>query len=182
MSQLQTLYQQLSNTHHVSVEAIQVLVRALVEGGYRSANFNHPELGGVGKWNGGDVILGDMSQEALRLKIWRIVQGLLPTLQQTIPPEPIQEADATFVMPWWNDVTLREPVLKGMFESTTFGYFLEGARVVVKQSEHITHYDASGHLVTDLQMMSGARGQMVLVLQTLSGDIAVSDLPQLDHI
>lgn len=183
MTDLTPLYKQVSATYGLSIEAIEVLAQALVEGGYRSASFNHRELGGVGKWNGGDVILGDMSQEAWRLKIWRAIQALLPTLQQTIRAAPVADTDdATFVMMWWADVTLREPAISGVFESLTYGYFLEAGRVVVRNEDHHTlmHYDARGLLVTGLDVAAGERGQRVLVLRSINGDVPVHELPPIE--
>ena len=47
--------------HGVSTDAALTLLRALVAGRGDMAQFNHPELGGMGQWSqGGMTMVGDM--------------------------------------------------------------------------------------------------------------------------
>ena len=46
---------ELARRHSVSDDAVQVLLSAIVAGHGRQAQFNHPDLGGMGQWSPGMV-------------------------------------------------------------------------------------------------------------------------------
>ena len=59
MSQLNSQWQQklaeLTQKYQLSEPAIMVLLQALIKGNGKMAQFNHPELGGVGQWLPGGI-------------------------------------------------------------------------------------------------------------------------------
>ena len=56
--------------HGVSPAAAETLLVALVAGGGTQAQFNVPELGGMGQWSrGGMVMVGDMFNNALKARV-----------------------------------------------------------------------------------------------------------------
>jgi hypothetical protein len=60
---------ELAATYQVSPSAIQELIRALRTGGGQ-AQFNHPDLGGMGQWGGGNMIMiGDMFNHGLKDRV-----------------------------------------------------------------------------------------------------------------
>ncbi|NJO16481.1 MAG: hypothetical protein HC877_12285, partial [Thioploca sp.] len=74
MSQLNSQWQQqlteLTQKYQLSEHAIMVLWQALIKGNGKMAQFNHPELGGIGQWlPGGMTMISDMSNSSLKMVI-----------------------------------------------------------------------------------------------------------------
>ena len=56
--------------HGVGAAAAEALLAALVAGGGSQAQFDIPELGGMGQWSqGGMVMIGDMFNNALKARV-----------------------------------------------------------------------------------------------------------------
>jgi len=56
--------------HGVGTDAVVVLLHALVAGGGTAAQFNHPDLGGMGQWSqGGMIMVGDMFNQGLKARV-----------------------------------------------------------------------------------------------------------------
>ena len=56
--------------HRVSVDAVLTLLRALVVGHGTMAQFNHPELGGMGQWTqGGMTMVGSLFDHGLKARV-----------------------------------------------------------------------------------------------------------------
>ena len=56
--------------HGVSPDVALTLLGALDQGNGRQAQFNHPELGGMGQWSqGGMIMIGDMFNQGLKHRV-----------------------------------------------------------------------------------------------------------------
>jgi len=56
--------------HAVSIEAVVTMLRALIEGNGSQAQFSHPDLGGMGQWSqGGMIMVGDMFNQGLKHRV-----------------------------------------------------------------------------------------------------------------
>lgn len=54
----------------VSIDAVEHLLMAVIAGQTTQAQFNHPELGGMGQWSrGGMIMIGDMFNNSLKAKV-----------------------------------------------------------------------------------------------------------------
>ena len=47
------ILEDVARRHSVSIEAVVIMVRALMEGNGSQAQFSHPDLGGMGQWSQG---------------------------------------------------------------------------------------------------------------------------------
>jgi hypothetical protein len=66
----QRLIEDIAQRHKVSADAALTLLRALVVGHGGMAQFNHPELGGMGQWTqGGMTMVGDMFNQGLKARV-----------------------------------------------------------------------------------------------------------------
>lgn len=66
----QRIIGEIAQRHGVSADAVLTLVRALVAGHGTMAQFNHPELGGMGQWTqGGMTMVGDMFNQGLKARV-----------------------------------------------------------------------------------------------------------------
>src|SRR4051812_960725 len=90
----------LAARYGVSMGAVEVLANALRISGGKQAQFNHPELGGMGQWQPGMIMIGDMFNSALKAR----VDGLATELSQlilTTAPKVGFEAMSGFSGGWW---------------------------------------------------------------------------------
>ena len=68
--------------HGVSLDAALALLGALAEGNGRQAQFNHPDLGGMGQWSqGGMIMIGDMFNHGLKARVDALCNELAGLLQ-----------------------------------------------------------------------------------------------------
>ena len=71
-----------ADRHGVSLDAVRHLMRALEAGNGTMAQFDHPELGGMGQWfSGGMVMVGRMFDAELKAR----VAGLCAELADALP-------------------------------------------------------------------------------------------------
>ncbi|MEN0073743.1 MAG: SHOCT domain-containing protein, partial [Paracraurococcus sp.] len=69
--------------HGVSTDAAATLLRALAQGGGTMAQFSHPELGGMGQWSqGGMIMVGDMFNQGLRARVDALCTELAGLLRE----------------------------------------------------------------------------------------------------
>jgi hypothetical protein len=72
--------------HGVGREAALVLLHALAAGGGAMAQFSHPELGGMGQWSqGGMVMVGDMFNHGLKARVDALCRALATALHGAEP-------------------------------------------------------------------------------------------------
>ena len=77
----------LAQRHGVSVDAVMVMLQALINGNGTMAQFNHPEFGGSGQWlQGGMTMVGDMFNYQLQ----GTVNGICSELSGLLANEPLQ--------------------------------------------------------------------------------------------
>lgn len=65
----------------VSLEAARAVFDALAAGGGRMAQFNHPDLGGMGQWSQGSTQVGDMFNQKLKERVGALCSTLAGQLQ-----------------------------------------------------------------------------------------------------
>src|ERR1700709_2679436 len=86
---------EIAQRHGFSADAARAVVEALRRGGGGMAQFNHPELGGMGQWAmGGMLMIGDMFNHDLKAR----VDGLCRDLAAIPAPVP---AAAEPAGQWW---------------------------------------------------------------------------------
>src|SRR5258708_23740162 len=82
---------EVAKRHGVRLEAARALLGALVEGHGRQAQFNHAELGGMGQWShGGMIMIGDMFNQGLKFR----VDALCNDLSGLLDREPSRAAQS----------------------------------------------------------------------------------------
>lgn len=60
----------IANRHGVSLDAVEHLLMAVMAGQGNQAQFNHPDLGGMGQWSqGGMTMVGDMFNHGLKARV-----------------------------------------------------------------------------------------------------------------
>src|ERR1700710_2630216 len=76
----------IADRHGVSTDAARQLLSSLAAGGGRQAQFNHYELGGMGQWSqGGMIMIGDMFNQGLKSRVAALCDELAQALQGSSP-------------------------------------------------------------------------------------------------
>jgi hypothetical protein len=78
----QLLVQEVAQRHGVGTDAVMNLLYALVAGGGSMAQFSHPDLGGMGQWSqGGMIMVGDMFNNGLKYRVDALCNDLANVLR-----------------------------------------------------------------------------------------------------
>lgn len=76
------LVEEVAQRHGVSTDAVMNLLYALVAGGGTMAQFSHPDLGGMGQWSqGGMIMVGDMFNNGLKYRVDALCNDLANVLR-----------------------------------------------------------------------------------------------------
>lgn len=162
----------IAERHGMSVEAVQHLARALATGHGNMAQFDHPELGGLGQWSrGGMIMVGRMNDHALKARIDALCTELAATLP---PPE-------THGLPgagnWWPD-GLGVPSSVGAQDGTRYAFFPTSRRLAVETGGQIKLYDLGDRAVTGVSQQQG--GGASFRFSGPAGSFALDDLTPVD--
>jgi hypothetical protein len=206
MSQLNSQWQQklaeLTQKYQLSEPAIMVLLQALIKGNGKMAQFNHPELGGVGQWlPGGMTMISDISNSYLKMVIDNLCSELAILIkdnyfnpikgdelltnpgsnqqqqqsQGNIDNSQAAKANLFNLGPWW-PTELGTPTISGSQNHLLYAYFADKQRLVLKNQEEIYVYDTLHHHISGVSQQQGSSSQL-LIFTSQAGTFAVADLP-----
>ncbi|MCI4679887.1 SHOCT domain-containing protein [Rhodoblastus acidophilus] len=185
----QTL-QNLANAHGVSFDAALVLMQALVAGNGTQAQFSHPDLGGMGQWSrGGMIMIGDMFNNSLKYKVSQLCDELSGLLrhQSFFAPAPSQSqmqsqgggAGVSFFVQgssgsWW-PAELGSPSSSGAQNDLRYAYFPGTRRLAIQQGGVTRIYDTGDHMIGGVSQQQS--GDQSLTFTSQYGPVRVADLP-----
>lgn len=191
------LVENLANRHGVSTDAVTTLLMSLAVGGGRQAQFNHWELGGMGQWSqGGMIMIGDMFNNGLKHRVDALCNDLSVAMQTTslFAPPPLAtpgssqsqssgfgQATGTsffnagsFGNRWPTE--LGHPSSTGSQNDLHYAVFPETRRLALDQGGHVTVYDTGDHHISGFAQAQG--GGQSITLTSQYGLVRLSDLPQ----
>jgi hypothetical protein len=163
----------IARRYNLSEEAIRTLLYALQQGNGIAAQFNHPELGGMGQWMaGGMTMVGDMFNHALKAKVDQVCTELSTLLRQTSgATTPAAEPQSR----WW-PAEFGSPTASGSQNSMRYAYFAQARRLAVVVHNHVTIYDTQDHRISGvMQQQAGSSG---LVFTSQKGQVPLNKLPK----
>ncbi|RAI59960.1 SHOCT domain-containing protein [Roseicella frigidaeris] len=174
--------------HGVSADAAATLLQALVQGGGGMAQFSHPELGGMGQWSqGGMIMVGDMFNQGLRARVDALcteLAGLLREGPVFAAPAPGAAAGGFgegfgggFGGNWW-PAELGAPASSGGQNDMRYAYFPAARRLAVQQGGRTSLYDTGTRQIYGASQQQGA-GQS-LSFSTDQGTVRLEELQPLD--
>src|SRR5215208_823281 len=168
------LVSDIAQRHGVSVDTALTLLRALVAGHGAMAQFNHPELGGLGQWSqGGMVMVGDMFNHSLKARVDALCSELASLLRNqpsivaaTSPTQSQHQSsgqgvsvfvpgDALSSGVWW-PAELGQPSSTGSQNNLRYAFFPVAHRLAVEKGGHVTVYDTGDHLISGVSQQQGA--------------------------
>ena len=147
------------------------------------AQFSIPELGGMGQWSqGGMIMVGDMFNNGLKYRVDALCNDLANLLRgsvQLFAPPPVQQT-AGFGSPmqsganWW-PADLGHPSSSGGQNDMRYAYFPGPRRLAVLQNGHVTVYDTGDHSIGGFSQQQG--GGQSPTYSSQFGNYSLSQLP-----
>ncbi len=176
--------------HGVSLEAALAALGALARGQGRQAQFDHPELGGMGQWSqGGMIMVGDMFNSGLKAR----VDALLNDLAGLLRSQPLAFVEAgssqsqsrsggvsLFVAgsgsanAWW-PAALGRPGSVAAQNDLRYACFPDSRRLAIERDGQVRVYDTGEHRITGFSQQQS--GDQSLTFTSQHGLVKVADLP-----
>jgi hypothetical protein len=180
----------LGQSYSISNDAVIVLLRALVAGNGYQAQFNHPELGGMGQWSqGGMIMIGDMFNQGLKNKINSLCEDLssrlrsqplfAPTASQT-QTQGQGASDFSFFASgsnsssWW-PADLGVPSATGAQNDMRYACFPATRRLAIQLGGVTRVYETGEHIIGGVSQQQS--GDQSLTFNSQFGLVRVADLP-----
>jgi hypothetical protein len=179
--------------HGVSSDAVMTLLRALADGRGIQAQFSHPDLGGMGQWSqGGMIMVGDMFNHGLKARVDTLCNELSALVQKGdlyASPTPAQAQfqsqsggshGTSFVVSggfsgnWWPE-NLGAPSSVGAQNEIRYAYFPAPHRLAIQVHGRTTVYDTGDHQIGGFSQQQG--GDQSLTFTSQHGLVRVADLP-----
>lgn len=156
----------LAQKHGFSRDAVEIVMRAMLTTNGRSAQFNHPELGGFGQWMPGMIQIGDMFNTALQGR----VNALCSDLSVLLARMPTEVRMPAYVQ-WW-PAELGIPNTSGGQNELHYAYFATQHVLLVRRGQHLTRYDTSGYTIQGV-MQQQTTGSATFVCTTDRGIVTL---------
>ena len=198
------LVEDVAQRHGVSTDAVLALLYALAAGHGTAAQFNHPELGGMGQWSqGGMIMVGDMFNNALKYKVDQLCNELSAVVRsqgwavpassqsQSQGPGPGFQgqsqsgagAGVSLFVPgagspgnWW-PAELGAPSSVGAQNDIRYACFPATHRLAIQLGGgEVQLYDTQGHQISGFSQQQG--GDASLTFTSQRGLVRVADLPR----
>ena len=165
--------------HGVSLDAAQHLLLAVMAGHTNQAQFNHPELGGMGQWSqGGMIMVGDMFNNGLKAKVDALCSDLAELLQKTSPlaadlsspskSQPSGEAGGRW------PASLGSPASTGSQNDMHYAVFPGTRRLAIAKGGEVRIYDTGEHKITGYSQQQG--GGQSLTFKSQHGLVRIDEL------
>lgn len=185
----------LARRHAVSRDAVQTLLHALVVGNGTQAQFSHPDLGGMGQWSkGGMIMVGDMFNQGLKYRVDILCQELANLLraQPLLSPAEASQSQSQgqgrghagvslFVRGasksfgnWWPS-ELGNAGSTGAQNDLHYACFPAARRLAIRHGDRVSVYDTGEHMIMGFSQQQG--GDQSLTFTSQFGLVRVADLP-----
>jgi len=164
------IVEDLARRHGVGAGAAEALLQALATGGGAQAQFDHPELGGMGQWSsGGMVMVGDMFNDALKARVGALAADLAGQLRRggLFAPEPDAGGGR------W-PAELGDPASAGAQNGLRYAVFPAARRLAVERDGKVTIYDTADHRIGGVAQQQGQGSSLTFASQ--HGPVSLADL------
>jgi len=181
----------IARRHGFSPDAVACMLRAVLAGRGRMAQFSHPEFSGSGQWmRGGMTMISDMFDATLKARVERLCDELSrliagdagivePTRSRGAGAEPA--ASIRFDAPsagggWW-PAEFGHPNSAGAQNDMRYAYFAGPRRLAIDLGGSVTVYDTLDHRIGGVaQTQSGSRS---FTFTSQHGVVDVAVLPKI---
>ncbi|SLN66857.1 SHOCT domain-containing protein [Roseisalinus antarcticus] len=192
----QRLVADTASRHGLSEETVVRMLTALINGGGTQAQFNIPELGGMGQWSrGGMTMVGDMFNNGLKARVDALCADLAQSLggDAIFAPAPASQSQyqgdgaagptggSSFFAPdpshdW--PAELGQPASQGAQNDMRYAFFPSTRRLAISVGGKTTVHDTGDHRIGGFGQAQG--GTQSLTFSSQYGTFQVADLPRVD--
>lgn len=187
---------ELGRRHGFGEAAATALLRAIDAGGGGMAQFDHPELGGMGQWSrGGMTMIGAMSDHGLKARVQALAEelanharshGAAPASGQSqsqgasgsASGGPSVVAGGTGRQERWWPEGLGEPASIGAQNDLRYAVFPDARRLAIRDGGRATVYDTGDHRIGGVAQQQGGAASATFTSQ--HGTVRVADLRVVD--
>ncbi len=171
---------QAAERNGVSLDAALTLLDSLARSGGSQAQFNHPDLGGMGQWSqGGMIMIGDMFNQGLKSRVDALCNDLSSLLRSQpsiqAPNSPSQSRGSDSASSNWWPSELRSPASSGAQNDMRYAFFPHERRLAIQQGGNTRVYDTGEHNISGYSQQQG--GGQSATFTSQFGLVTVADLP-----
>ncbi|MDR3460805.1 MAG: SHOCT domain-containing protein [Beijerinckiaceae bacterium] len=172
-----SLVEGVAQRNHVSFDAAATLLAALERGNGTQAQFNHFELGGMGQWSqGGMIMIGDMFNNGLKYKVDQLCNDL-SNLLRTHQLFEIRDSFSATGGSWWPS-SFGSPASSGSQNDMSYATFPAIRRLALRRNGQVTLYDTGDHQIGGFSQQQGGNDQN-LTFTSQYGTVRLYDLAQI---
>lgn len=170
---------EIAQRHGFGEDAGLAMAAALDAGGGWMAQFGHPELGGMGQWSrGGMLMIGDMFNHNLKGRVAGLAEDLAAALANgaIAPQRPAPGQSSAGFGTWWPE-ELGQPSATGAQNGRRYAVFPGRRRLAIERDGRVRVYDTGDHRIGGAGQQQG--GGESLSFSTDRGSIGVHDLQEI---
>ena len=164
--------------HQISASAAEALFMAVQHGNGSAAQFNHPELGGMGQWMaGGMTMVGDMFNNRLQATVADVCNEIATYLRNRpqqvkstgADPSPMAQSSGN----WWPD-EFGSPNSSGSQNDLHYAYFAQPKRLAIRRGDRVAIFDTRDHQIGGVSQQQD--GKQTVVFQSQKGKVELGKL------
>ncbi|WP_271022758.1 SHOCT domain-containing protein [Rhizobium sp. RCAM05973] len=179
----------IAERYGVSPGAVEHLLMAIIAGQATQAQFNHPDLGGMGQWSqGGMIMVGDMFNNALKANVAGICSELANLVRGTdlLGPQTSHQSQyqgqgvVSLFVPsalsagnWWPE-EFGHPASTGAQNDLRYAFFPTTQRLAIDIGGRVTVYDTKDHRIGGFSQQQS--GDQSLSFTSQYGLVKISEL------
>ncbi len=179
----------IAQRYGVSLGAVEHLLMAIIAGQATQAQFNHPDLGGMGQWSqGGMIMVGDMFNHALKANVAGICSELAVLVRSTDLLDPQRshqsqyqgQGGVSLFVPgalsagnWWPE-ELGHPASTGAQNDLRYAFFPTTRRLAIDVGGRVTVYDTKDHRIGGFSQQQSSDQSLAFTSQ--HGLVKISEL------
>ncbi|WP_245498097.1 SHOCT domain-containing protein [Hansschlegelia quercus] len=149
---------------------------ALAAGGGAMAQFGHPELGGMGQWSqGGMLMIGDMFNDGLKHRVRGLADELASAMRDGRISAP-KASESWGSSRWWPE-ELGQPSSSGSQNGQRYAVFPDKRRLAIERDGRVTIHDTGDHRIHGASQQQGSNSN--LAFNGDLGSVNLSDLPEI---
>ncbi len=138
---------EIASKYEVSEGTVRTLLEGLKASNGRQVQFNIRELGGMGQWQSGMVMVGDMFNHGLKAKVSELCRELVE-LSQTMEEEeekPKKKAEKQSV------ASKPSATFKGSQNNSHYAYYAKENLLEIEENGKVTKYNTEGYALSGAQ-------------------------------
>jgi hypothetical protein len=195
----QRIVEDAARRYGIGTDAVRVLLEALVASGGGMAQFSHPDLGGMGQWSsGGMIMIGDMFNNGLKNTVAMLcgelsnIVGRGDVIAYRPQSSQWQSQGGSHSMPmpqsslfvgdpggsgggnWW-PADLGMPASTGAQNSMRYACFPDRRRLALDVNGQVSVYDTGDHWITGFSQQQS--GDQSLTFTSQYGVVRLDSLP-----